>query len=211
MRMAEAIANSITTFLPPLPPVAVSVTAGMEEKQKEQNKATQVKAIEEIIPAMGAKINRAADTAPAAKNGHSAPVKTGESPSIQKTTVYRVRKGDTLEKIARKHDTSVSVLLSLNHMKLRDPLYVNRLLKIADVSVEKKENQRLKAPVGEGKNVPAGKTGKVIYRVKKGDTLAVIAKRHGTTIGALAKLNRLNPSDPLFIDKKLVISENPAL
>ena len=212
MRMAEAIANSITTFLPPLPPVAVSVTAGKEEKQKEQNKTTQVEAIGEVIPAKVARVSRAADAEPAAKNGRSVPVKAGESPSIrEKTTVYRVQKGDTLEKIARKHDTSVGVLLSLNHMKLRDPLYVNRLLKIADVPVEKKENQGLKAPVAEGKNMPAGKTGKVIYRVKKGDTLVVIAKRHGTTVGALAKLNRLKPSDPLYVDKKLVISENPAL
>ena len=163
------------------------------------------------IPAKVAKVNRAPSAEPAAKNGRSVPVKTQESPSIHKTTVYRVQKGDTLEKIARKHDTSVSVLLSLNHMKLRDPLYVNRLLKIADVPVEKKENQGLKAPVAEGKNMPAGKTGKVIYQVKKGDTLVVIAKKHGTTVGAIAKLNRLKPSDPLYIDKKLIISENPAL
>ena len=211
MQMAEAIANSITTFLPSLPPVAVSVKAGTEEKQKEQNSATQVAAVGEVIPTKEAKVNRAADAEPAAKNGSSAPVKAGESPSIPNLTVYRVRKGDTLEKIARKHDTSVSVLLSLNHMKLRDSLYVNRLLKIADMPVEKKENQGLKAPVAERKNVPAEKTGKVIYRVKKGDTLAVIAKRHGTTVGALAKLNRLKPSDPLYVDKKLVISGNPAL
>ena len=211
IRMAEAIANSITTFLPPLPPVAVSVTAGTEKKKKEQNQTAQVEAVGEVIPAKVAKVNRAPSAEPAAKNGRSVPVKTQESPSVHKTTVYRVQKGDTLEKIARKHDTSVSVLLSLNHMKLRDPLYVNRLLKIADVPVEKKENQGLKAPVAEGKNMPAGKTGKVIYQVKKGDTLVVIAKKHGTTVGAIAKLNRLKPSDPLYIDKKLIISENPAL
>ena len=211
IRMAEAIANSITTFLPPLPPVAVSVTAGTEKKKKKQNQTAQVEAVGEVIPAKVAKVNRAPSAEPAAKNGRSVPVKTQESPSIHKTTVYRVQKGDTLEKIARKHDTSVSVLLSLNHMKLRDPLYVNRLLKIADVPVEKKENQGLKAPVAEGKNMPAGKTGKVIYQVKKGDTLVVIAKKHGTTVGAIAKLNRLKPSDPLYIDKKLIISENPAL
>ena len=77
--------------------------------------------------------------------------------------------------------------------------------------MEKKENHGLKAPVAEGKNVPVEKTGKVIYRVKKGDTLAVIAKRHGTTVSALAKLNHIKPSDPLYVDKKLVLSRNPAL
>ena len=213
IRMAEAIANSITKFLPPLPPVAVSVSVGKEEKQKDQNKATQVEAIGEVITAKGAGVSRAAVGKPAAKNnGYSVPEKVGESPSIrEKTTVYRVQKGDTLEKIARKHETSVGVLLSLNHMKLRDPLYVNRMLKITGAPVEKKENQGLKAPISEGKNVPVEKTGRVIYRVKKGDTLAVIAKRHGTTVRVLAKLNRLKLSDPLYVDKKLVISGNPAL
>jgi N-acetylmuramoyl-L-alanine amidase len=211
MRMAEAIANSITTFLPSLPPIAVSVTAGTEKKQKEQNQATPVEKVGEAIPAKGTKVSRAPDDQPTAKNGHSATVKAGGNPSVQKTTVYRVRKGDTLGKIARKHDTSVGVLLNLNQMKLHDPLYVNRLLKIADVPMEKKETQGLKAPVSEGKNVPVEKTAKVIYRVKKGDTLAVIAKRHGTTISAIAKLNHIKPSDPLYVDKKLVISGNPAL
>jgi LysM repeat protein len=96
-------------------------------------------------------------------------------------------------------------------MKHRDPLYVNRVLKITGVPVEKKENQGLKAPVSEGKNVPAEKAVRVIYRVKKGDTLAAIAKRYGTTVRVLAKLNRLKLSDPLYVDKKLVISGNPAL
>lgn len=211
MRMAEAIANSITTFLPPLPPIAVSVTAGMEKKQKEQNQATPVERAGEAIPTKGTKVSQAPDAEPATKNGRSAPVKAREIPSVQKPMVYRVQKGDTLGKIARKHDTSVGVLLSLNQMKLHDPLYVNRLLKISGTPVEKKENLGPKAPVAEGKNVPVEKTGKVIYRVKKGDTLAVIAKRHGTTVGALAKLNHIKPSDPLYVDKKLVISGNPAL
>lgn len=211
-QIAEAIANSITEFLPPLPPIAVSVTVGKEEKQKDQNKATQVEVSGEVIPAKGERASRAADAKPAAKNGRPAPEKAGESPSIrEKTTVYRVQKGDTLEKIARKHETSVGVLLSLNQMKPRDPLYVNRMLKITGAPAEKKDNQGLKAPVSEGKSLPAEKTGRVIYRVKKGDTLAVIAKRHGTTVRVLAKLNRLKPSDPLYVDKKLVISGNPAL
>ncbi len=212
MRMAEAIANSITKFLPPLPPVAVSVSVGKEEKQKDQNKTPQVEVSGEVVTAKGTGVSRAADAKTTAKKGHPAPVKVAESPSVrEKATVYRVQRGDTLEKIARKHETSIGVLLSLNHMKLRDPLYVNRVLKITGVPVEKKENQGLKAPVAEGKNAPAEKTGKVIYWVKKGDTLAVIAKRHGTTVGAIAKLNRLKPADPLYVDKKLVISGNPTL
>ena len=45
----------------------------------------------------------AADPARAKKNG---------------TVTYRVKKGDTLEKIAARHETTVAELLKLNNMKL---------------------------------------------------------------------------------------------
>jgi LysM repeat protein len=144
------------------------------------------------------------------KKGHPVPGKAEENPSLQeKTTVYRVQKGDTLGKIARKHGTSVGMLLKLNHMKLRDSLYVNRILKIYGAPAENKENQEKRTPVLERKSLPAQKTGKVIYRVKKGDTLGAIAQKNGTTVSALIKLNRLKPSQSLYVDKKLIISENP--
>jgi membrane-bound lytic murein transglycosylase D len=45
-------------------------------------------------------------------------------------TVYRVKKGDTLFEIAQRFNTSVDVLISLNHMKRTDSLYVDRKLKL---------------------------------------------------------------------------------
>jgi membrane-bound lytic murein transglycosylase D len=41
------------------------------------------------------------------------------------------------------------------------------------------------------------------YRVKKGETLEIIARRSGTTISQLRQLNRMKPSDPLLADQKL--------
>ena len=43
---------------------------------------------------------------------------------------YKVKKGDTIVKIARHHHVSVSALLKLNRMQLRDPLYVGRELSL---------------------------------------------------------------------------------
>jgi N-acetylmuramoyl-L-alanine amidase len=45
-------------------------------------------------------------------------------------TVYRVKKGDTLTEIAQRFQTSVDVLMSLNHMKRTDNLYVDQKLKL---------------------------------------------------------------------------------
>ena len=341
MRIAQAIANSIGEFIPPLPLVAVSVPDAKEEKpnvkkgQKEQANTTQTEAIGAVIAAKGDAANRTTDIdsapgkkelSPEAKTEESSPVpiakndelpssakaiesrpvsitkkngappqaktvespvdpavkkneapssekvldnppdparkkkgpspsvkteeaapvpstkknvpsqpakavdnpldpaakknklpppaKTMESPAVrEKAVFYRVQRGDTLEKIAIKHSTSIGVLLSLNHMKLRDPLYVHRRLKISEAAAtpEKKGDQGVKAPVSEGKSLSAEKSKKVIYRVKKGDSLALIAKRHGTTVAALVKLNHLKPAAPLYVDRKLVISDNPAL
>jgi N-acetylmuramoyl-L-alanine amidase len=43
---------------------------------------------------------------------------------------HKVGKGETITKIARRYQTSVSDLLKLNNMKLRDPLYVGRELRL---------------------------------------------------------------------------------
>jgi len=279
-RIAQAIANSIGEFIPPLPLVAVLVPEAKEEKPKMKKELPPEKKNEERLPSAAMNEDDPASSArvtagppvsitrkngvpqkakigegppdpapkgpsPSAKTEEAAPVssmkkdvpsqparaveslpgppakksrlpqsKTVENPPVrEKTVFYRVQEGDTLEKIARKHSTSISALLSLNHMKLRDPLYVHRRLKISEAATvaEKKGNQGMKAPVSEDKDVPAEKPKKVTYRVKKGDSLALIAKRHGTTVAALVKLNHLKPSAPLYVDRKLIISENPSL
>jgi N-acetylmuramoyl-L-alanine amidase len=199
-RVAEAIAKAVGEFLPPLPPVA----------EPDQKPTAEV--IGEIIAAREAGMSRAAVAKPTVKNEYPTPEKAGESPSTGKhTTVYRVQKRDTLEKIARKHATTVGALLALNDMKLRDPLYVNRMLKISSVPEQRRAKLEVIAPVPEGKTLHADKRGRVIYRVRKGDTLADIAKRHDTTVRTLAKLNRLKLSKSLYVGRKLIISENPSL
>jgi N-acetylmuramoyl-L-alanine amidase len=210
-RIAGVVAKAIGEFLPPLPSVAISVSGGKDEKLKDRDKTTQDEQTTEKVMEIRKEVaSRAVVAVSITKKGHPVPGKAEENPSLQeKTTVYRVQKGDTLGKIARKHGTSVGMLLKLNHMKLRDSLYVNRILKIYGAPAENKENQEKRTPVLERKSLPAQKTGKVIYRVKKGDTLGAIAQKNGTTVSALIKLNRLKPSQSLYVDKKLIISENP--
>ena len=58
-----------------------------------------------------------------------------------------------------------------------------------------------------GKRDPASKSG-TTYRVKRGDTLAAIATRHGTTIRVLMELNHLKRPDPLYVGRKLVLPKS---
>jgi LysM repeat protein len=41
------------------------------------------------------------------------------------------------------------------------------------------------------------------YKVKKGETLDIIARRNGITISELRQLNRMKRTDPLWADRKL--------
>jgi len=51
-----------------------------------------------------------------------------------KTISYRVKKGDSLTEIARRYDTSVQILMTLNSLKRSDPLYVNQRLRVPSSS-----------------------------------------------------------------------------
>jgi LysM repeat protein len=137
------------------------------------------------------------------------PVKEEEKAAPEVIT-YTVKKGDTLEKIALKHHTTVLSIRTLNHLKANDPLYVGRKLKVA---VEKPdEDLAAETASAKGQKADAKKTSVAepaqkltTYRVKKGDTLEKIADRNGTTLAELARLNNLKPRDPLWVDRKLKV------
>lgn len=77
---------------------------------------------------------------------------------------YVVKKGDTLEKIAKRNGTSVEQLAKDNNLKDKNKISIGQQLKV---------NSDVK------------------YIVKQGDTLESIAKRNGTTVEQLAKDNNL--------------------
>lgn len=111
------------------------------------------------------------------KVGNKRPVQTAAKEEYQ---VYTVEKGDTLSGIATKFGTTVNELSKIN--KIKNP---NLIL----------EGQVLKVPV---------KTEKVeYYIVKKGDALTKIAKKYGTTVQNLVKLNNIKNPDLIRVGQKL--------
>ncbi|MEN8174376.1 MAG: LysM peptidoglycan-binding domain-containing protein [Pseudomonadota bacterium] len=103
---------------------------------------------------------------------------------------YRVRKGDTLSSIARRHRVSVSQLRRENRVR-KNVIHVG---------------QRLTIPPG-GKTryaVRKGSTGST-YRVKNGDTLWSISRNHGITVDSLCRRNSISRKTVLKPGQKLKI------
>lgn len=114
------------------------------------------------------------------------------------TYVYhRVRRGETVSGIAARYRTSISAIARLNNLGRR---YLIR------------PGQRLKVPSRGGRSYTSSsrslnltKEGdKLIYTVRRGDSLYLIANAFKTTIQNIKNLNRLR-SNNLAIGQKLVI------
>jgi len=122
-------------------------------------------------------------------------------------TVYKVKRGDTLDKIARRHNTTIGVLLKLNNMKMKEPLYIGRKLKISvpeKVITEGKKDEEFTASTGVAESAsPKPEAVAKVYKVKRGDNLDKIARRYYTTIGMLLKLNKMKMKEPLYVGRKL--------
>ena len=120
---------------------------------------------------------------------------------------YTVRKGETLATVARKLGVSRTDLAEANYLKTSARVAAGQKLMVpheATVLMAADTNRRV--PVAESRTlatadavVPAVASGpservKVLYRVKRGDTLASIARVFRTTVSALQTWNGLTGS-----------------
>ena len=104
-----------------------------------------------------------------------------EQLSVTRTVEHRVRKGETLQLLASRYETTVDRIRTLNRMKRNTALQLGSTVTI-ETSLSKRQLATL-AEESERANRPS------TYRVKAGDTLTDIAERFGTTIDALKAKN----------------------
>jgi len=125
----------------------------------------------------------------------------GDAAKTQKMRYYKVRRGDTVHGIARKYDTTAAEILQINRIKTESPLYVGKRLKLPAPASEKIQ------PEAEGKKSKPSepKDDTIVYKIKRGDTLAGIARRYHTDVAELARTNQLKLDSPLYIGRKIRI------
>ncbi len=109
-----------------------------------------------------------------------------------KVVKYKVKQGDTVAAISKRFGVSSKSLMAANGMKSEGQLTTGKVLKIP---VKTKEKGTAVASGKKGKPKKAAAEPAVVkHTVKKGETLTQIAKRYGTTPGAIQKMNHLQTS-----------------
>ncbi|MBI2840787.1 MAG: LysM peptidoglycan-binding domain-containing protein [Acidobacteria bacterium] len=104
-------------------------------------------------------------------------------------STYTVRSGDTIFSIARLFDLSPTSLMQKNGLR-------SALIHPGD---------RLVVRSSTSSGSQSGSYEKVVYQVKKGDTLFEIASHHNTTVESIRGLNGLSRSRVIYPGEKLVI------
>jgi lipoprotein-anchoring transpeptidase ErfK/SrfK len=105
-------------------------------------------------------------------------------------TVYVVRRGDTLGSIAARYGTTAWAIANANGIRNVNYIWAG---------------QRLVIP-GSGGSSGGGSSSGGVHVVQRGETLASIARRYGTSISALAAANGIRNPNLIYVGQRLSIS-----
>lgn len=141
---------------------------------------------------------------PASGEAHSAPaVKPAEATNTSvaaDTETYIVKNGDSLSRIAKRHHTTVRQLMAVNNLKNHN-IKVGQKLLVAKGSAAQTE-ALAKKPAAKVQQLEGGE---VAYEIKSGDTLGVIARKHGTSVSNICKRNNISDPRKIRVGQKIVI------
>ena len=111
----------------------------------------------------------------------------------ERRIVHKVRKGETLSRIAARYHVSVANIKKWNNLRSNN-LKVGQRLALYGKSAPKKST------------ASASDSGSATtYTVKKGDTLGKIAAKHGVSLNKLLKLNNMTAKSKIYPGMKIRI------
>jgi len=117
---------------------------------------------------------------------------------------YRVRKGDSLNLIARRYSTTPAVIQQVNKLN-SDLIRIGQQLLIPSAT-RGADAYALSQPQRLQRTQQKTRSGnKVRYTVRRGDTFWDIAREHRVSVRQVAAWNNMAPGDPLIPGKELVI------
>ncbi len=129
-------------------------------------------------------------TAAAAMTAYIPPVNAYEEETYSDAVIYRIKKGDSISKIARRFHVTWAQLCRWNHLANAATLRSGRTLIVRPASAA--ETIEASAPPSEARII----TGKELYVVASGDTPYSIARRAGVKMSDLLAWNTIDSSQP---------------
>lgn len=111
---------------------------------------------------------------------------------------HRVRKGQTLSSIASRYGTTVSALIAANNITNKNRLHVGQTIRIPTDKYYAPPKYKATAKSSE----------KIIYVVKRGDTLQKIANRYNVTVTKIRNWNNLSSQKYIHPGQRLIIYNN---
>ena len=122
---------------------------------------------------------------------------------------YKIKQGDSLGKIASKHNTSVNIIQAINNIKGNTIHQGNFLLIPVSAQDLSKYTLSQDQRLATRQSKKAGSY-KIDYVVKKGDTFWDISREYKVNVRSLAKWNSMAPKDTIRPGQKLAIWKSTA-
>ena len=121
-----------------------------------------------------------------------------------KVVSHKIKRGETLYTVAHSYHSTIEEVRRLNDIKKGEILKIGRVLKVPVNTYFPDKNIKID---NKAKKSSATRTVLANYRVQKGDTLHMIAKKHKMTVTELAKLNKIPYKSILKIGQQLKVSK----
>jgi membrane-bound lytic murein transglycosylase D len=118
--------------------------------------------------------------------------------TVQYST-HVVRRGDTLTRISRLYNVPIRDIMTANRLRNNQPIIIGQRLTIP--------NPGYSETVASSQSLPdySSKNEKIIYTVRKNDTLGHIAERYGTRASNIRHWNNLRYGQYIYPGQKLVL------
>ncbi|MEN6439409.1 MAG: penicillin-insensitive murein endopeptidase [Syntrophobacter sp.] len=145
-------------------------------------------------------------------------VERSEATATTRSTVYRIRRGDTVKSVARRNNMEVKLLCSLNGIKETTPLRPGRTLKTSSRQMLADAGQTASDAPRKASSSPSAicfssdskkpnSPTAAYYTVGKGDTLQKISRKSGISIDVLCQLNGLKRGSGLKPGQKIKLTQ----
>ena len=120
------------------------------------------------------------------ENTEEVPVVENPKTDSEDRILYKIKRGDTLSKIAREYNTTVAHLAQINNIRNPNLIYTGEII---TVSFNRNNSD---------KNT-------IKYRIRRGDTLSQIAARYNTTVAKLVEINDIRNPNLIYAGEILKI------